>query len=76
LCAVAEEHPFGVVSLYLTDATCKEFDISKKEIVNNQHFKIPTKAVKADMQLKGAISDFSVVKSSLMVPQCCPLPKH
>jgi hypothetical protein len=28
------------------------------------------------MQLKGAISDFSVVKSSLMVPQCCPLPKH
>jgi hypothetical protein len=64
---VAEEHPFGVVSLYLTDSTCKMFSIDKKEAKNNQHFVVDTKSVKEDISLKGAISDFHVVKGSLMV---------
>ncbi len=67
LWVVAEEHPFGVVSLYLTDSTCKMFSIDKKEAKNNQHFLVDTKSVKDDITLKGAISDFHVVKGSLMV---------
>jgi hypothetical protein len=67
LWVVAEEHPFGVVSLYLTDSTCKMFSIDKKEAKNNQHFVVDTKSVKEDISLKGAISDFHVVKGSLMV---------
>jgi hypothetical protein len=67
LWVVVEEHPFGVVSLYLTDSTCKMFSIDKKEAKNNQHFVVDTKSVKEDISLKGAISDFHVVKGSLMV---------
>jgi len=66
LWVVAEEHPFGVVSLYLTNPTCKMFSIDKKEMKNNQHFVVDTKSVKEDINFKGAISDFHV-KGSLMV---------
>jgi hypothetical protein len=36
-------------------------------VKNNQHFVVDTKSVKEDISLKGAISDFHVVKGSLMV---------
>jgi hypothetical protein len=36
-------------------------------VKNNQHFVVDTRSVKEDISLKGAISDFHVVKGSFMV---------
>jgi len=65
---VPEEHPFGVVSLYISDATCKKMNIEKKiDTENNVHFKVDTKATKKDINELEATSDFYLVKDSLMV---------
>lgn len=63
-----EEHPYGVVSLYISDATCKKMNIEKKiDTENNVHFKVDTKALKKDIKELEATSDFYPIKDSLMV---------
>lgn len=65
---VPEEHPYGVVSLHLLDATCERLNIEKKiDTENNMLFKADTKQIKEDIKVSGAVSDFYSIKDSLMV---------
>uniref|UniRef100_A0A7I4DBB3 Uncharacterized protein n=1 Tax=Physcomitrium patens TaxID=3218 RepID=A0A7I4DBB3_PHYPA len=64
---VPEEHPYGVVSLHLLDATCERLNIEKKiDTENNMLFKADTKQIKEDIKVSGAVSDFYSIKDSLM----------
>ena len=66
--AVPEKHPPGVGSLFISDETCKKFNIEKKiDTENNIHFKADTKMVKEDIKNLGAESNFFPLKDMLMV---------
>ena len=65
---MAEEHPPGVLSLFISDGTCKKMKIEKKiDTENNAHFKANTKMVKEDIKTLGAESNFFPYKNMLMV---------
>ncbi|KAG0569135.1 hypothetical protein KC19_6G067300 [Ceratodon purpureus] len=64
---VPEKHPPGVGSLFISDETCKKFNIEKKiDTENNIHFKADTKMVKEDIKNLGAESNFFPLKDMLM----------